>query len=85
MEDENRNQIQIKQKFQFEFDLRDTTEFKSNPDPISTLYRADTEKFDFLNFDQLTKISHDSGFRLPFNSDFESHLSRNGLYYYYYI
>ena len=48
--------IQIKQRFQFEFVSRDSSEFKSNQYLNSTLYR-EIERFNFLDFDKLTKIS----------------------------
>jgi len=63
-------QIRITQKSQFEFVPRDTSEFKSNQNLNSTLYREIPR---YLIFSMLTcwlKSPQHSGFRLPLNSAF---------------
>ena len=63
-------QIQIKQTSHFEFVPRDTSEFKSNQNLNSTLYREIPRNLIFSILTSWLKSPHHSGFRLPFNSVF---------------
>ena len=62
--------IQIKQKSQFEIVPQDTSEFKSNQNLNSTLYREIPRNLIFSILTSWLKSPHHSGFRLPFNSAF---------------
>ena len=55
--------IQIQPKSGFEIVPRDTEKFKFDQILISNLYREIPEKFEFLDFDQLTSIP--PPFRIP--------------------
>jgi len=63
-------QIQIKPKSQFEFVPQDNSEFKSNQNLNSTLYREIPKNLIFSILTSWQKSPHHSGFRLPFNSAF---------------
>jgi len=62
--------IQIKQKSQFEFVPRDTSEFKSNQNLNSTLYREIPRYLISSILTVWLKSPQHSGFRLPFKSAF---------------
>jgi len=68
--DFSQQQIQMKGKSQFEFVPRDSSEFKSNQNLNSTLYREIPRDLIFSILTSWLKSPHDSGFRLPFNSAF---------------
>jgi len=63
-------QIQIKPKFQFQFVPQDISEFKSNQNLNSTLYREIPRNLIFSILTSWPKSPHHSGFRLPFNAAF---------------
>jgi len=77
-------QIQIKQKSQFEFVPWDTSEFKSNQNLNSTLYRDIPRNLIFSILTSWLKSPHHSRFRFAFLSEwhhFEFHPPGNGLYW----
>ena len=63
-------QSQIKQKSQSEFVEQDTSEFKSNQNLNSTLYREMPRNLIFSILTSWLKSPHHSGFRLPFDLAF---------------
>jgi len=68
--------LQIKKKFQFEFVPQDTSEFKSNQNLNSTLYREIPKNLIFSILTSWLKSCHHSGFRFAFLSPFRVSSSR---------
>ena len=63
-------QIQIKPKSKFEFVPQDTSEFKSNQNLNSTLYREIPRNLIFSILTSCLKSPHHSGFRFKFRRAF---------------